>query len=450
MLINNWVKIILDSLYDGILIINKKSIVKYINPSYTRITGVTKENIIDKPLVKIRPGARLPDVVNSGQKLLRVPRLEGNSEYIVNMSPIKDDAGHIIGGISVVTEINDVYKLTKELNKSHKIIKNLQNRVKSIQKSKYTFEDIISQDPKSESTKKLAKKIARKDTNVLLLGESGTGKELFAHSIHNQSSRKDEPFIAVNCASLDSNLLKSELFGYEEGSFTGAKKGGKIGLFEVANGGTIFLDEISEMDYGLQAKLLRTLQENTIRRVGGLYEIPINVRVVAATNRDLLSLVNNNKFRKDLYYRIAIFPITIPPLRERLEDIIPISNQFLDNMQRELKRRLEISDNAKKLLISYEWPGNIRELKNVIEFSANMTDDSIIHVRDLPKIIQQVGIQKNLISIRPLEQVVRESEIEEINKALHKYGNSVKGKKMAAKSLGISLASLYNKLSNTK
>ncbi|MBS4535911.1 sigma 54-interacting transcriptional regulator [Clostridium sp. D2Q-14] len=448
MIIDNWVKLILNSLYDGILIINEDYIVKYINSSYTRITGVKRENIINRPLLEVRPGARLIDVIKTGKELLRVPRKEGNSEYVVNMSPIKDNQDDIIGAISIVTEINDVYKLTKELNKSNKIIKTLKNRVKSIQKSKYTFENIVSEDPKSKFTKGMAMKISKKDTNILLFGESGTGKELFAHSIHHESNRKDEPFIAVNCAAFDSNLLESELFGYEDASFTGAKKGGKMGLFEVANKGTLFLDEIAEMDYGLQAKLLRTLQENTIRRVGGVYEIPIDVRVIAATNKDLLNLIDENKFRKDLYYRIAIFPITISPLRERPQDIIPLTTIFLNNMQRKLKRRLEFSDTAKRLLLSYKWPGNIRELKNVVEFSSNMTNGSIIDINNLPKTLQQIGIKNDLISIRPLEKVIQDAEIREIDKALDKYGTSVEGKKLAAKSLGISLASLYNKLSN--
>lgn len=448
MIIDNWVKIILNSLYDGILIIDNDSIVKYINPSYTRITGVNGENIKDKPLLKVRKGARLVDVLKTGKEFLRVPREEGGCEYVVNMSPIKDSQENIVGAISVVTEINDVYKLTEELNKSNKIISSLTNRVKSIQRSKYIFNDIVSEDIKSKTTKEIAMKISKSDTNVLLFGESGTGKELFAHSIHNESYRKEEPFIAVNCAALDSNLLESELFGYEDSSFTGAKKGGKMGLFEVANRGTIFLDEISEMDFVLQAKLLRTLQENTIRRVGGLYETTIDVRVIAATNKDLLKLVDENKFRKDLYYRIAIFPINIPPLRERPNDIIPLITIFLSNMERKLKRRLDFSDTAKKLLLSYDWPGNIRELKNVVEFSSNMTDGSIIDENSLPKHLQQIGIKNDLISICPLEKVVQIAEIREINKALDKYGRSVEGKKLAAKSLGISLASLYNKLSN--
>jgi transcriptional regulator with PAS, ATPase and Fis domain len=443
--INSWVKIILDSLYDGVLIADSDCIVRYVNPAYTRITQVEVEDILEKSLTEIRPGARLPYVIKNGKQLLGVPRKVGNVEYIVNMVPIMEN-GEIIGGISILNEVNDIYKLTEQLKQSTMTIKKLETHMKSIERAKYIFEDIISVDKRSLDTKNLAIKIAEKGTNVLITGESGTGKELYAHSIHNGSKRQDGPFVAVNCATFDSSLLESELFGYEEGAFTGAKKGGKIGLFELANGGTLFLDEISEMNYGLQAKLLRVLQENTIRRIGGLSEISIDVRIIAATNRNLEKMIEENKFRRDLFYRIAIFPINIPPLRERKEDIKPLIDYFMNEIANELKRSINISKDVLKILYNYEWPGNIRELKNTIEFAANMTDDYNIKVDHLPKIIQAEGIKKNLIKLKPLEEVAKEAEIAEIKKAIYTYGDTVEGKKKVAKALGISLATLYNKL----
>ncbi|WP_341273852.1 sigma-54 interaction domain-containing protein [Clostridium beijerinckii] len=443
--ITNWLRIILDSLHDGVLIADKDGIIKYTNPAYTRITEVSGEDIIEKPLSEVRTGSRLPHVIKTGEKLLRVPRKVGDAEYIVNMVPIVE-SNEIIGGISILNEITEIYKLTEQLNKSNLIISNLEKRVKSMNKVKYTFDDIICVDINSEETKKLSQKAARSESNILITGESGTGKELYANSIHAYSNRKNGPFVAVNCATFDSNLLESELFGYEDGAFTGAKKGGKEGLFELANGGTLFLDEVSELDYGLQAKLLRVLQENTIRRVSGLKEIHIDVRIIVATNKSLEKMIEENKFRKDLYYRIAIFPINIPPLRNRRQDIKPLVNNFINQMAYKIKRNIEISEEAVNLLYNYDWPGNIRELKNSIEFATNMTDDYIINPEHLPKIIQTEGIKKNIMKLKSLEEIIKDAEISVINEAITVYGDTVEGKKKAAKALGISLATLYNKL----
>lgn len=443
--ITNWVKVILDSLYDGVLIVDRDGIVQYVNPSYTRITKVVYEEIVNKHLEEVRPGARLTWVIQSGKKLLGIPRKVNDIEYLVNMVPIFDGE-NIIGGISILNEITDIYKLTEELNKSNTIIKNLEKQMQSMGRAKYSFDDLICHDKNSMETKKMAKRIANKDVNVLVTGDSGTGKELYANSIHNASNRGNGPFIAVNCATFDSNLLESELFGYEEGSFTGAKKGGKIGLFELANGGTLFLDEISEMNYALQAKLLRVLQERSIRPIGGLKEISIDVRIIAATNKNLENMITENLFRKDLYYRIAVFPISVLPLRERRDDIFPLIDHFMNETSTKIKRSIKISDEALNILYYYDWPGNIRELKNTIEFAANMTDDYTIKPEHLPKIIQTEGIKKNIVKIKTLEEVVREAEIHEIKKLLLLFGDTVEGKKQTAEVLGISLATLYNKL----
>lgn len=445
MQINYLERRIFDALYDGVLIADKDGIVRYINPSYTRITKVEAQDIVGRALEEARPGAQLPSVIKSGKKLLRAQRKVGEVEYIVNMAPIveKDE---IIGGISILNEINDIYKLTEELNQSNMMIKKLEKYMKTMGKAKYSFDHIISVDKNSLETKNLAKKLAKKDSNVLITGESGTGKELYANAIHNASNRRNGPFIAVNCATFDSNLLESELFGYEEGAFTGAKKGGKIGLFEVANGGTLFLDEISEMNYGLQAKLLRTLQENTLRRIGGLKEVQVDIRVIAATNKSLEKMIEENLFRKDLYYRLAVFPINIYPLRERREDIKMLIENFVDEIGKKINRQLNISEDVMEILYCYSWPGNIRELKNTIEFAMHMADEDTIKVEHLPKIIQSEGIKRNLVKLKKLDQIMKETEIAEIKKAIDIYGDTVEGKKKAAEVLGISLATLYNKL----
>ena len=443
--IDNLTKTILDSLHEGILIINKECIVLYVNSAYTRITGVSYENIVGKLLSDVRSGAMLPSVVKTGKKLLRVKRKTGSTEYIVNMTPIIVD-GEIRGGISVVTEILDAYKLAEDLEKSNREINSLKHEIKNVHKAKYTFDDIVAIDKISIKTINYAKKISKSDLPVHIFGESGCGKELYAHAIHNDSMRKYEPFVAVNCANLDKQLLESELFGYEEGSFTGAIKGGKRGLFEVANGGTIFLDEIAEMDYYLQAKLLRVLQEKTIRKIGGVEEIPVDVRVISATNKSLEALVKEKRFREDLYYRIKVFPLYIHPLRERRDDIEELVKNFMECVQRKFKRNMEITSEALDVLYSYEWPGNVRELRNAIEFAANMTENFLIDVDNLPRHIQ--SITKGKVSqIKNLENYIEETEIVVIKKALGRFGETVEGKKRCAEVLGISLATLYNKIS---
>lgn len=441
--ITEWVKIILDSLYDGILIIDSEGIVRYINPAYTRITKVKEEDIIGKKLSDVRKGSYLTEVIKSGKLQLNVHRKMDEVEYIVNMVPIYGKKNKVLGGISLLTELNDVYKLTEKLNLSKIIIQNLKEHVKSLGSGKYNFDDIIAVDKKSVEIKEFAKRIALTDSNVLITGESGTGKELYASAIHNFSLRKDFPFIPVNCASFEKSLIESELFGYEEGTFTGAKKNGKTGLFQLANGGVLFLDEIGELEYGLQGKLLRVLQEKSIRKIGGSKEIPIDVRLICATNKDLFKLMEEGKFRRDLYYRIAIIPLTIPPLRERKDDIPALANKFISDLSQKYKKDMFLSQEAIQLLKEYEWCGNIRELKNIIEFTFNMREERVILKEHLP-----IKVEENILDseIIELNEYINKVEKEYINKAIAKYGDSVEGKKKAAKALGISLATFYNKL----
>lgn len=444
MIINNWIKDIFDSLYDGILIMDKNEIVKYVNQSYTRITNVKYDDIVDKRLKDVRPGSRLQNVLEIKKPIVGALREENGIEYTVNMSPVFENS-ELVGAISVVSNIDDVYKLYKTIDKYEMKVKNLQNLMNAIQKAKYTIKDIIAEDIVSLEINQTLTKIAQKNTTILIYGESGTGKELYAQAIHSSSNRSNGPFIAVNCASFSGNLLDSELFGYEEGSFTGAKREGKMGLFEAANKGTIFLDEISEMDYDVQAKLLRVLQEGTIRRMGSVKETNIEVRIIAATNKNLEDLINEGKFRHDLYYRISVFPLNIPPLRKRKGDILPLVNYFLEPHRNDLMKDIILEKEAELTLINYDWPGNIRELKNAIEFAVNMMDGNEIKSYNLPTRMQKV-LNNSEIKLRKLSEIVEEAEKKEIKNALKLFGNDINGKKKAAKALGISLATLYNKL----
>ncbi|MCC0632594.1 sigma 54-interacting transcriptional regulator [Clostridioides sp. ZZV15-6388] len=291
-----------------------------------------------------------------------------NNKYLnVNKYNI-ESFGRVTGYYFCIQEITYIRKLEQNLSKKLR---------EKGQVARYTFDDIKTVSVKMERTKELGMKIAESDYTVLITGESGTGKELMAQSIHNASPRHSQPFIAINCAAMPENLLESELFGYEEGAFTGALRGGKKGLFEQANNGTIFLDEIGDMPIYLQSKLLRVLQENQVMRVGGENVIDTDVRVIAATNKNLLEMIKKDRFRADLYYRINVLPINIPPLRERKEDIEVMLKYFM-------KRKREISQDVQDVINAYEWPGNIRELKNTAMYINIMSSEHVILINDLP------------------------------------------------------------------
>lgn len=315
-------------------------------------------------------------------------------------------------------------------------------------KEQLIFDHLIGNAPKFTEAIKKSKLIAPNDATVLITGESGTGKELLARAIHNASARRDSSFVAINCGAIPDNLLESELFGYVEGAFTGASKKGKVGKFQLANNGTIFLDEISEMPIFLQTKLLRFLQERTIERVGSNTLIPLDVRVIAATNKDIKTLVKKDLFREDLFYRLNVIPLNLPPLRERKEDIVPLMNHFMTKhcdiitarRVNDFKVDIEVFEIFKK----YPWPGNVRELENVVIHMLNLMNEmGEVTTKSLP----QYMLSNDLGMVRP-DEIVSLEELEKtaIIKALKHYGNSTEGKKTAARKLGVSLTTLYRKM----
>lgn len=298
-----------------------------------------------------------------------------NGEYVnLNITPVIK-AENYMGAFAVLQRFKE------EEQKQHELRRQLLNKG---HKAKYTFDDILGESGAIKKIKEIAKKMVKTNSAVLITGESGTGKELFAHAVHNYSDRKDYPFVAVNCAAIPENLLESELFGYEEGAFTGAKKGGKIGLFEFAHMGTLFLDEIEGMSPALQIKLLRVIQEKEIMKIGGDKVINIDVRIIAATNEELRKLVKENKFRKDLYYRINTLPIMIPPLREREDDVYLLLEKF----KTEIGADFKFTPKAKEAFKMYNWEGNIRELKNYVEFF-NFMGEEYINFEDMPLAVKE-------------------------------------------------------------
>lgn len=438
---------VLDSMREGITIIDTDGIIVFGNRAYrdflNKEAGGDIGPIEGYRLRDLRPGARLPDVLEAGQPILHQTRKEIADFYFVNMYPIYQD-GVLVGGVSVVTFLEDAYQARDELEAMEARSRQVLHRINKANGARYTFDDIVAVSPTALRTKSLTQKIAATDATILLASESGTGKELYAQAIHNASPRQEGVFVAINCSNFNAELLESELFGYAEGAFTGAKKGGKIGLFEAAAGGTLFLDEISEMDISLQAKLLRALQEHRIRPVGSVKEVDVDVRIIAASNADLPEYVRSGKFRKDLYYRLSIFPIHIPPLRERREDIPELARVILAELARKLKRELSITPEALLCLQRHDWPGNVRELRNVLEFAAYLAPAGVVTEENFPGHLVRPDEAEEAL---PLAQRVRAFERQEIRKALEHNGATLAGKQKTARELGISLATLYNKLS---
>ncbi|MDR3542610.1 MAG: sigma 54-interacting transcriptional regulator [Desulfosporosinus sp.] len=353
---------IIDSTQDAISVVDENGLCILINPAYTHLTGLTAEDVIGKPpTVDIAEGESMHlQVLRTHQAVKGVSMKLGTKrkESIVNVAPIFI-SGQFRGTVGVLRDRSEIHKLSEELERAKRLIRHLE--------VKYTFSDIIGESDVIKATIEQAQRAAITPATVLLRGESGTGKELFAHAIHHASERKKGQFIRVNCAALADGLLESELFGYVEGAFTGAKRGGKVGLFEEANGGTIFLDEIGEVSLNLQAKLLRVLQEREIVKVGDNRSCNVDVRVIAATNANLEAELRTGKFREDLYYRLNVIPIIIPPLRQRRDDIPLLVHQLIGSFNQEYGRCVElVSDEALQILMGYHWPGNVRELENIL------------------------------------------------------------------------------------
>lgn len=361
--------ILLEILDEAIIGVNKNGCIYFYNDSAERVIGKSKNNVIGVNAKNIFPQIPFGQVISNLEpikdKLLKIAGID----FVVTIVPILK-LNTLYGAVANIRRFSDTEK------KQHKLRAQLINKG---HKAKYSFENIIGNSKEIQYCKDVAKKMAKSDSSILITGESGTGKELFAQAIHNYSSRKDYQFVAINCAALPKNLLESEIFGYEDGAFTGARKGGKLGLFELAHMGTLFLDEIAEMPLDLQARLLRVLQEKEVMRIGGDYVINVDVRIVAATNRELEQLVSRGEFRQDLYYRLNVIPLKIPPLRQRKEDI-PL---IIDELKKDLNSNFKLTGDALNNLINHRWNGNIRELRNCIEYLTNI-EEEIIHTNFLP------------------------------------------------------------------
>ncbi|QNU04936.1 sigma-54 interaction domain-containing protein [Peribacillus butanolivorans] len=436
-------KDIIEFAYDGLVMVDTEGYVQMLSHAYADFLGVDQESSIGKHVTEIIENTRMHLVAKTGkQEVAELQKIKDN--YIIaTRSPILKQ-GKIVGAVGKILfkNVGQFTALSKRVNLLEIELKKYKGDFRERNKASYTFDHIMGKSPALMEVKVQARIAAKSDSNVLILGESGTGKELFAHSIHNESRRAMGVFVKVNCAAIPAELLESELFGYEEGSFTGAKKGGKAGKFEAADGGTIFLDEIGELPLHMQVKLLRVLQEKEIERVGSTGSVQIDVRVIAATNRNLEEMVSKGEFRLDLYYRLKVMQIHVPSLRKRLEDVEILVNYFVEKYQNLMKKRVQgMSDQALRQLRLYKWPGNIRELENIIERALNIVEEEeMIDSKHLP---EEITGHKELVPIRTLAEVMEETERATIFSCLEMTSGN---KSETAKRLGVSRTTLYEKM----
>ncbi len=425
----------LDFINSGIINIDKNGIITHINQQAQSLLGMKCQQTSNCQIHEYLPEILVRQILEGNVSLKNCevktisPR---NLHCLLDANPITVK-GQMMGAIIHLSAFTDFCSAVYKFSAYH---------------VSTTFDDILGESEQILEVKKKALNVAAGDSTVLITGESGTGKELFSRAIHTFSSRKDKPFIAVNCAALPESLLESELFGYEEGAFSGAAKGGKPGKFELANGGTFFLDEIGDMPLLMQVKLLRVLQEGVIERIGGVKPVFVDVRVIAATNQNLETMVKDGLFRDDLYYRLNVVPLSIAPLRERIADLKPITDFFLRFYNQKMKKNFtSFSDECVVCMENYPWPGNVREVQNAIEYALNMEKEEVISIESLPPVIQNhIVAPKRRLS---LEEKVRQYERKLIYETLESFGNTLEGKKLAAKSLGISLPTLYRKSKDT-
>lgn len=445
---------ILENINEGICVVDDKGVVTYWNKRSEEIYGVARRQIIASHISKFFPNALALQVLTTGKSfeyLEHRPR-EGNVVLISSL-PIRD-GGRLIGAVSIDQDITEIRRMSSELQEAKNRIKYLEYAEEIIKQihGESGFQRIIYKSKQMYDLILVAKRIAESDASVMIIGESGTGKDLFAQAIHLESNRRDRPFVVVDCSSIPANLIESELFGYEGGAFTGAQRKGKLGKFEIADGGTVFLDEIGELPLEMQSKLLRVLEGREFYRVGGVKAVKVDIRVLAATNRNMRLMLEEGAFRQDLFYRLNVFSLNIPPLRDRRDDI-PILIDFYLKKYSLVNNKLidKIAPEVMTLLLHYNWPGNVRELKNVVERLVILAEDNVVTTRHLPAVIESINkktpsaeqLAEEFQTLLSLEQAVIDAEKKAIVNAL---GVAANNKAKAAKLLNIPRSTLYYKL----
>lgn len=440
-------QILLDTMLSAVderfIVVNKEGYIEALSKAYAEFLGVEQQNVLGRHVSEVIENTRMDIVTKTGLPETGEFQEINGEKMIATRIPIFKE-GEVIGAFGRVLfrNVRDLEVLYDKLNTIEMELNLYKKTFEKINTARYRVEDIIGECDVMRDLKESVNKVAKTNSNVLILGESGTGKELFAHSIHSASMRKKAPFVCVNCGTIPEQLIESELFGYEEGAFTGAKKGGKMGLFQAAHGGTIFLDEVGDLPLQMQVKLLRVLQDKEIQKVGSNVREPVNVRVVAATNKSLYQMVKEGQFRSDLYYRLNVVTLNIPALRERKEDLPLLIKSLLSKIsKREHLNVINVSRSAMEYLMNYDWPGNVRELENILERAINFVgSDGKIEIKHLPS--RMTGMQ-TVGAAQTMKEAVEHAEQEAIKNALMQCQYR---KTKAAQLLGISRTTLYEKM----
>jgi PAS domain S-box-containing protein len=436
---------VLDNVRNGVMITDPNGRIIFFSKTYGNFLGIDPRKVIGKHCREVVENTRMDIVARTGiPEINDAHRIKGQN-MVVQRIPIKKD-GRVIAvyGQVMFEDIRDVQTLAKKLSVLESKVELYEKELESLRSSKYTFQHIIGKSPVMMELKKIALKAAKTNAPVLILGESGTGKELFAHAIHYASPRRLFPFIRLNCAAIPRDLLESELFGYQPGAFTGAGSRGKPGKFELAHQGTVFLDEIADLPLEMQPKLLRVIEEKETERLGGTQVFKTDFRLIAATHENLEKAVEEGRFRKDLYYRLNVIPIQIPPLRERKEDIPVLIPHLMQSFNQELGTNVtRLSPEALRCFQQYSWPGNIRELANILERILYSLDGDTIEVRHLPIYLQQAGKKTAQAATTSLKKILYEREKEALLQVLQHSQNN---KNQAARLLGIHRTALYKKM----
>lgn len=436
----------------GAIVVDLETRITWINASYATLLGVQEPAaVVGKPVRQVIPQTRMPEVVETGRPLLLDIMEHDSQQLVVTRLPFFDDAGKVVGAVAFVL-YDDLQPLTPLVSKFRRLYQDLAAARRALAKqsrgTRYSMVDFVGASPAALEAKRRARLAAGRDMPVLVLGETGTGKEVLAQAIHAMSGRADRPFVGVNVAAIPENLLEAEFFGVAPGAYTGADKRTRDGKFQLANGGTLFLDEVGDMPLALQAKLLRALQEGEIEPLGSNSVSIVDVRVIAATSRNLEAMISNGSFRSDLYYRLNVMEIAIPPLRERLPDLGILCEAILEDVCQGQDMRGEITDAGVAALSSYDWPGNIRELRNVLERAMTMGEEGgVLDADAIFRVLPRQGPHSATAAatqpVRPLAKTLAEAESQAIEDALLACrGNRTR----AAKMLGISRSVLYEKL----
>ena len=445
----NELKEIIEFSFDEIFVTDGEGYVILINKAVERNYGIKKKDILGKHVSDLeREGYFNPSMtlkaIKEKKKVSGIQKTNKGKTLLVTSNPLKDKNGKIRKIITNSKDITDFINLQKQLKNSEEIIETYQNL---LSKTNTVNEEFLVLDSVSENILETVGKIAKTDSTVLLEGETGVGKNMIAKTIHKMSDRKNNKFISINCAAIPNNLLETELFGYESGSFTGAKNTGKKGLIEMSNHGTLFLDEIAEMPLKLQSKLLDVIQYKRVRKVGSSSYMEIDVRIISATNKDLKKMVAQKLFREDLFYRLNVIPISIPPLRSRKDAIYKLIKYFLKKYNTKYNYEKTIPEDVIEILQNYNWPGNIRELENLIEQVVVISNSNTINVGDLPNYILESNYQESMdLDTVDLKQAVETLERKILTKAMERYGSTYK----IAKALNVNQSTVVRKINKLK